>query len=374
MRRFRPLVRHHGSVRGMAMQRARAAGKATARRADWSRQAAEPPKRIRNRPLQRNTPRMEWAAATATVQEAGPLAGLAELRRLAASSPCVAQLQRLRLLSEHAAGPAQLESAAGVPRSVAQLIKVGKNTITTAAALAPLLHLDDGETVLRLFNAQLGDFAPANIHRFNTFLAAKKGRVHRGNTSHPAAYLALLAKHYKRQYIARVDSGFAANLAQIEDDEDYQRLIDPEGINYLEGEDDGASVKDHYDVALACSLYALLQLKPGFLGADTPEQLHHVLRSDPRTAQYDNDQEVAQIRIAAGLRYRAPAEGERTVSGYTRALTVADRARKFIIDPEGEAHTFVLAWQVRAWKQVDNDHPAGTALNGATRIRAVWHR
>jgi hypothetical protein len=316
---------------------------------------------------------MEWAAATATDQEAGPLTGLAELRRLAASSPCVGQLQRLRLLSEHAAGSARLESAAGAPRPVAQRILVGKTPVASAAALAPLLHLDNGEAVLNLFNAQLGDFAPANIHRFNAFLAAKKGRVRGGNTSHPADYLARLAKHYKHQYIKRVDSSFETSLEGIGSNQLYTDLIDPNGINYLAGEDDGASVKDHYDVALACSLYALLQLKPGFLGADTPEQLHHVLRSDPRTAQYDNDQEVAQIRIAAGLRYLAPAEGERTVSGYTRSLTVADQTRKFIIDPEGEAHTFVLAWLDRAWKQVDNDHPAGTAPNGATRIRAIWH-
>lgn len=52
----------------------------------------------------------------------------------------------------------------------------------------------------------------------------------------------------------------------------------------------------------------------------------------------------------------------------------ADRGKKFIIDPSGQAHTFVLIYSGGQWKQFDNDHQDGVNLGNVANvtIRVLW--
>ncbi len=156
-------------------------------------------------------------------------------------------------------------------------------------------------------------------------------------------------------------------MDNIKDNSTYKDLVDPEKGNYVDDVDDGASIKDKYDKSLACTLYAILELKPALLGASSPEQLHYIFRSNPKTKGYDNDREVAQIRISAGLTAVKPGSDENTVS----KLTTKFSSGKYIIDPAGEAHTFVLAYDGSKWQKIDNDNPRGTTASNCD-IKYYW--
>jgi hypothetical protein len=267
--------------------------------------------------------------------------------------------------SEHAHG-------GGTQRQV-QRILVGRGKtrqeIKSIDELAPLLGLQAAAVVLR-FNAALGTFPAATNVTLNAFLNKKKTRVSE-NIRTPDAFLTKLANSYKSSYMERTDTDFTKNLKTIKQDQRYTDLINPQGINYADGVDDGAAVNDAYNIALACSLFALLKLKPNFLGAASPRDLHHIFRSNPKTRNYDNDREVAQIRLSAGLQYRVPGEDQNTVGTFMASLTQADRGRKFIIDPSGQAHTFALVYSGGRWKKFDNDHQAGV-VPGNEGIRVIW--
>lgn len=297
--------------------------------------------------------------------------------QVASQDAPVRQLKRFQEMADSSSGAQQISQLQSLARQtpatskVVQRIFVGKNEIKTAEELAPLLGMDEDE-LLQQFNTRLGEFPPATKTKFNTFLTAKTSKVRGVSTSQPDAYLDRLRKWYVETYFQREDSTFTDNLDNIEQNQNFRNIMDPEGINYAEGEDDGASVKDTYDSTLACSLFAILQLKPNFLGAATPKQLHYIFRSNPKTKGYDNDKEVAQIRISAGLNYRAPGNNENTVSKFMTTRTEQDRAKKYIIDPGGQAHTFTLAYSGGRWKRFDNDNQGGVVPDNDP-IRVYWY-
>lgn len=257
------------------------------------------------------------------------------------------------------------------PHSAAQRVKVGKQDVVTAQAMADILSLQK-QAFIDKFNQALGELPPADENKINGYLGSKTSKVSKGVISQADDYIRRLVNGYIRTYMQREGGEFLKEMATVESGQEYTTLVDTEGINYLEGEDDGVSVEDQYRQTLACSLYALLELKPGFLGANTPKQLHYVLRLNDDTKDYDNDKEVAKIRLSAGLRYRAPASNEDTVSKFMSRLTQNDQNRKFIIDPKGQAHTFVLKYIQNSWKKVDNDHPGGTNATNQ-EIRVIWY-
>lgn len=254
-----------------------------------------------------------------------------------------------------------------------QRIKIGNESVTTVTRLAERLEKPKN-TVIAKFNEKLGNLPQVDEGKINNYLNYKKTKVSGGNLSDYDQYIGRLVESYKRSYMEREDNNFLTTMGTIESDQSYTTLVDPQGINYLDGEDDGASVGDNYDKNLACSLYAILALKPGFLGATTPKELHYILRLNPQTKSYDEDKEVAKIRLSAGLSYRAPGNAENTVSKFMNTLGEQHQGNKYIIDPSGAAHTFVLKYMGGRWKQVDNDHPDGvipTAPNAA--IRVIWN-
>lgn len=253
---------------------------------------------------------------------------------------------------------------------VHQLIKVGKEDVTTVARLAVLLG-EEKTWVIDTFNAALRPFPAASEQKLNTFLVSKKTKVRKGNLSNPQQYLGILAGSYSRTYLEREGGEFMRSMNTVEEGQNFATLANPDGINYLEGTNDGASLKDSYDSGLACSLFAILELKPGLLGATTPEELHHIFRLDPKTKEYDNDKEVAKIRLSAGLHFHAPAENENTVGKFMQRRTQQDQGKKYIIDPAGQAHTFTLKYSGGRWKQFDNDHPGGI-VPGNHNIRVYW--
>lgn len=252
-------------------------------------------------------------------------------------------------------------------RAQVQRVRVGTQDVRNVDDLAPLLGLT-AEDVLRKFNEALGNFPAVDTPRLNAFLNRERGKV-RASWSLTDVFFRKLASTYKRTYFQSADPAFDQRLGGISQEQRYQDLMAPDGYNYADGVDDGASVKDEYDVALACSLFALLKARPGFLGAGSARELHQIFRSHHATRKYDNDREVAKIRLSAGLHYWVP--GQSTVSDFTRALRPEHAGRVFIIDPKGEAHTFALVHSGGKWKSFDNDNQGG-ALPPNCEIRMVW--
>jgi len=244
-----------------------------------------------------------------------------------------------------------------------QRIKVGKDDVRTVSDLGQKMNLTE-EQVIEKFNAALGSFPDATKAKINNFLSSKTAKVRTSITDHKSFFERLVIS-YKNKFMETQDPTFMDKMNSVESTDEYKILMNPKGINYGEGEDDGASITDTYEKTLACTLYALLKLKPNFMGAATPEQLHYFLRTDLKTKNYDQDPQVAQIRLAGGLTYKDPGTD---LSGFMKGL---DTSKKYIIDPRGAAHTFALVHDGSGWKQYDNDHPNGKTPSN-TPIRVVW--
>ncbi|HEX8109490.1 MAG TPA: hypothetical protein VF516_17285, partial [Kofleriaceae bacterium] len=119
------------------------------------------------------------------------------------------------------------------------------------------------------------------------------------------------------------------------------------------GVEDGASVSDVYAVGLACSLFALLAVVPGFMGANSAPELHKILRRTEKLKAYDEDANVAQIRLLAGL--KPTMEGGRRLEAIIQEILDAGNARpNFIADPTGQSHTFAVLWVNGAYRPKDN--------------------
>lgn len=253
---------------------------------------------------------------------------------------------------------------------VTQLIKIGKENITSTKKLAEKFDISQ-ELLITKLNTSMGNLPNFNADSLNIFLAAKKTKVHGGQLHDVDQYIGKLAQSFTKYYLQYGHSEFETSMKGMESNDDFTTLMDPEGINYGDGVDDGAGVNDGYDASLACTLFALLRLKPGFLGAASPRDLHHVLRLNALTKNYDEDSEVAKIRLSAGLNYRTPAPNQTNISGFMQNLTEADRGTKYIIDPAGEAHTWVLEYVGDAWRKYDNDNQDGTNPSN-DGIRVYW--
>lgn len=252
-----------------------------------------------------------------------------------------------------------------------QMLKIGTKDHPTIDSLTSYLNLSK-EEILEKINAKIERFPKADIQNINNFLKSKKSKLTGANISPNDNYdnfFIKLSESYKRSYIKLIDPTFYENIKNIKNNIDYKNLVNPSKDNYLEGGgDDGVSITDTYNKSLACTLFALLELKPKLLNASTPEQLHYVLRSNPKTKRYDNDREVAQIRIASGLTPVKPTTDENTISKFTCKHSSGE---SFIIDPAGEAHTYILKKVGSTWKKIDNDHPEGiTPTND--NIRFYW--
>lgn len=255
---------------------------------------------------------------------------------------------------------------------VVQKIIIGKESIETDSDLAAKLGITR-DKVIKNFNDALGkDFAQVDSTRLGKFLSARTQRIRGVSTTETVRFFNKLAGYYKAEYFRYSDTEFNTNLDLVAGTEKYNTLMDPQGINYAEGADDGVSVGDDFNDQLACSLFAVLMLKPGFLGASNARELHHVFRSDRRTREYDDDKLVAQIRLAAGLNYRQPGDDENTVGKFMDK--VENKGKKFIIDPAGEAHTFSLVHQEgNGWKKFDNSTVGSNpSQSRSISIRLIW--
>jgi len=145
------------------------------------------------------------------------------------------------------------------------------------------------------------------------------------------------------------------------------------------GTDDGMSVGDKYTSVMACSLYAVLTVKPGWLGAAGPEDLHNILRKTGALREYDDDRVAAKIRYLAGLTPTMVGGENKTVSEYLAAKKeAADKARKpadnIIIDAEGIAHTFAAKWNNGNFVKIDEATPNGGNFSEykSKRVLTVW--
>ena len=124
--------------------------------------------------------------------------------------------------------------------------------------------------------------------------------------------------------------------------------------------DDGRSVEDEWHSELACTLYALLKIRPYFWGAKDPKELHEILRRRDETKQYDDETVCAKIRFVAGL---IPKVYNKTLRTFLDSHSKDENDVMFIIDLEGQAHTFVLQKIEGKWKKFDNESPGGSDIS-----------
>ncbi|OJJ19070.1 hypothetical protein BKI52_19825 [marine bacterium AO1-C] len=140
--------------------------------------------------------------------------------------------------------------------------------------------------------------------------------------------------------------------------------------------DDGQEVEDDYKSGLACTLFALLAVKGTIWGASTPQELHEILRAMPKLRVYDEDEIVGFLRMKASLNYTN--RNSIKVADFVASLGEEDQTRKFIVDLDGEPHTFALKHKDGEWKRFDNGSETGY-IDGATigkynssKISVTW--
>ncbi|MEM9822486.1 MAG: hypothetical protein AAF985_15495 [Bacteroidota bacterium] len=276
------------------------------------------------------------------------------------SSPLTKRATQFQQTADQGAVSQQKQSQTS---STIQRIKIGSENVTNVTKLAVHLKISE-DNIISKFNEKLDTFPNVDKGQFNSFLYKRTTKVGVGVTE-VDKFIQSLARSYVTNFAKFFHSNFQDGLDGMAENNTFTNLM--EGGYVEEGVDDGASIKDDYDKALACSLFAILAMKPGFLGANSPKELHYILRANPKTRKYDNDKEVAQIRIAAGLTPTKPDATENTLS----KLTSKYDAGKFIIDPSGQAHTFVLTKTDDGWRKIDNDNPGGVAVANCD-IRYYW--
>ncbi len=153
---------------------------------------------------------------------------------------------------------------------------------------------------------------------------------------------------------AAIDLDFRVDQGEVQDQLESLQSDETEHNSYANGGvDDERSVNDVYVVGLACSLFALLAVVPGFMGANSAPDLHKILRRTEKLKAYDEDASVAQIRLLAGL--TPTMEGGRQLGAIIQEILDAGDARpNFIADPTGQAHTFAVLWVNGAYRPKDN--------------------
>lgn len=122
----------------------------------------------------------------------------------------------------------------------------------------------------------------------------------------------------------------------------------------------------------ACSPYALLALKPGWLGARDPADLHAILRKTGTVKDYDDNKTAAQVRLLAGLQGTTIPD-QTTLRQYVANQKLAGNTESFIADIEGKAHTFAAVWKGSDFVKVDETGSNGNLAEYASkRVIAVW--
>ncbi len=267
--------------------------------------------------------------------------------------------------------PNRSESA--IQLQTAQLIKIGKKEVKTVTELSSKLNQEKGKIITDINNA-LSNFKAVDEAEINDFLNRYTKRIRHVSTSEYDAFIQRIAILYKRFFFSTKEIEFYTKIENIEKDSDYTKLMNPEKLDYegVVGGEDGADIVDIYNQSLACSLYALLTVRPNFMGAKTPKELHNIFRAKEATKEYDEEKEVAKIRLSAGLVYSTDYQGQSVNQMIQSFNTTTDRNRRIIVDPGGNvAHTFALKYD-NGWKKFDNDNPNGTTNLGINSIAFTW--
>ena len=135
------------------------------------------------------------------------------------------------------------------------------------------------------------------------------------------------------------------------------------------GVDDGMSVGDEWSPLLACSLYSILAIKPGWLGANSPQTLHRILRKTLNLKDYDDNKTAATIRKLAGFTPTVKG-GVQSVNNYLASL---DNLKSMILDVDTHAHTFALIWDNDRFKRTDETGSNREIGEYATdKVITVW--
>lgn len=151
------------------------------------------------------------------------------------------------------------------------------------------------------------------------------------------------------------------------------------------GTDDGESVKDDYGPLLACSLFAILALKPNWLGGNGPNTesaklLHRTLRKTEQLKDYDDNRAAAKVRYLAGLTPTDVSSANQGVVSYLAAKKLAaERSNQtpesFIIDAKDMAHTFAAKWDTESNKYVKVDETGtkgGFGEYASNKVLVIW--
>jgi hypothetical protein len=142
------------------------------------------------------------------------------------------------------------------------------------------------------------------------------------------------------------------------------------------GVDDGESVGDDFRGLLACSLHAILAVKPGWLGAATPRALHDILRKTGKLKDYDEDRTAAKIRYLAGMTPVNVAAQNKHVSTFLNEEALKRNPKSYIIDAADVAHTFAAKWDGARYLKVDEQTPNGNPNFGQyanKKALTVWN-
>lgn len=139
--------------------------------------------------------------------------------------------------------------------------------------------------------------------------------------------------------------------------------VDNIGSHYVEdgGTDDGMEVTDAWSSVLGCTLYSILALKGSWLGTDSPEELHHILRKSKKLAVYDENAIAAKVRLLAGMKATAVGGGLK-VKDYIARETAAAKDKtpeSVIMDTAGVAHTFAAVWDGAKFVRADETTSSG---------------
>jgi len=141
------------------------------------------------------------------------------------------------------------------------------------------------------------------------------------------------------------------------------------------GTEDDMSVKEAYNPNLACTLFAILALKPGWLGAEHPRDLHSILRKTGQLKDYDDDRTAGKLRYLAGLTPTIVGDQNKRLGEFLQQRKQANQKDSFIVDAEDLAHTFAVVWKSDKFVRVDEASPPDGGGFGAylqKKVLAIW--
>lgn len=173
------------------------------------------------------------------------------------------------------------------------------------------------------------------------------------------------------------DLDFLAESRDVEADIDTLAQDPALGSHYQVGGgvDDGMNVSDVYNPNLACTLFAILAVKPGWLGANHPSDLHKILRKTGQLKDYDDDRTAGKIRYLAGLKPTMIGDQNIKVGAFLQQKKQENPKPNFLFDAEGIAHTFAAVWMGNEYKKVDEATPNGGGFGQFInkKVLAIWN-